>query len=247
MNEVDPEQPRDLPATQTNVPTVPRWEDLIDIFLCPREVFQRRAEGSLFIPLATLAGLGFFSYYFFLPANAMMLHTVLAERAALASTPDQAETLLGLTSLFTWGLGIVLALRLVVVVLGTGFLLWIVAHALRSPTRLSRVLVVATYAAFVQLLSHLSNNLYLIWHGEAGLDSVRDASFGILHFVGDHRMEPIWRSLGSRLDLFAVWQAILWGIDLMVVLEMSRTRATVIAALTWALVPLPAVLGWVLR
>jgi hypothetical protein len=64
-----------------------RWEDYVDVFLSPVDLFRRRAADRVAPPLITLLILAVLVYLAMMPANAMMM------RAAMMDNPEVADAM----------------------------------------------------------------------------------------------------------------------------------------------------------
>jgi hypothetical protein len=214
-----------------------RWEDYIDIFFSPAELFRRRASDRIAPPLLTLLGLAIVFYLIMLPAAGIIM------RASLAANPQAAAVMNGrMGTIFMLMGSIMVPITYSIMLACTAFLLWLIGRIADTRTVFGRTMLIATYAGFVMLLSQVAGNVMILIHGEAGLDIVRDVSFGALRFVGSKDMDQMTMALLRRFELFAIWQAVLWAIGLREIYKISTGRAAFIAAITWALFALPAVI-----
>jgi hypothetical protein len=214
-----------------------RWEDYIDVFISPSELFARRARDRVLPPLLTLLGLALVFYFVLMPANAMIM------RASVADNPDALEAMsrFGLVMQLIGGVMVPIT-YLVIIVFGAA-LLWLVGRFIDVRTDFSRTMLIATYAAFVYLVAQVAGGVAVLIHGDVGLDMIRHTSFGPLRFVGSNDMNRVIMALLRRLDIFAIWQAVLWMIGMQVVYSLSRARAAGIAATVWLIYALPGVLA----
>jgi hypothetical protein len=213
-----------------------RWEDYIDVFVSPTALFRRRAHDSVLPPLLTLFAIGLLFYVLLLPANGMVMRAGARDEDALAAI-DRMGTFMAVA-------GAVMVPVLYSMVIGTAaFLLWVGGRVADISTDFGRMLLIATYAAFVYLLSQVFGGAAALLHGEAGLDLVRDMSFGPLRFVGNESMNPALMALLRRFDIFNVWQAVLWAIGLRVLYGVTAARAAAVAAAAWILFIIPMLVG----
>jgi hypothetical protein len=214
-----------------------RWEDYIDVIFSPAELFRRRAGDRVAPPLITLLVLAVLFYFIMLPANGM------AMRAATTANPDAAGAIERFGMLFQVLGSILIPITYLFVIAVAALLLLGVGRMADVPTTLSRTMLVATYAAFIYLVAQLAGGVSILIHGESGLDVIRHTSFGVLRFVGDADMNPVTMALLRRLDVFAIWQAVLWGIGVAIVFGASRAQAAATAGVTWLLAALPGIAG----
>ena len=214
-----------------------RWEDYIDVIVSPVELFRRRAADRVGPPLITLLVLAVIFYFVMLPANGMVM------RAATAANPDAAGAIERFGILFQVLGSILIPITYLFVIAVAALLILGVGRMADVQTTLSRTMLIATYAAFIYLVAQIAGGVSVLIHGEVGLDVIRHTSFGALRFVGDAEMNPVTMALLRRLDVFAIWQAVLWGIGVAVVFGASRARAAAIAGVTWLLAALPGIAG----
>jgi hypothetical protein len=223
------------PETQPQAAS--RWEDYIDVFFSPAELYRRRAHDRVAPPLLTLLLLGLVFYFVMLPANRMIMFASLPDDPNAAAAVEQMGTILQLVG------GIFVPITYVVVLGVAAFLLWLVGRFAEMRTVFNRTMLIATYAGFVYLLAQVAGGLSVMLHGEAGLDVIRHTSFGPLRFVGHQEMNPVAMGLLRRFDIFNLWQAVLWGIGLSVIYRATRAQAAITAAAAWLLFAIPGIIG----
>jgi hypothetical protein len=211
-----------------------RWEDYIDVFFSPAELYRRRAQDRVGPPLVTLLLLGVFFYFVMLPANRIIM------QASIAANPEAAQALERLGTLLQILGSIFLPATYLAVIASAAVVLLIVGRVLEIRTEFSRTMLIATYAAFVYLLSQVAGGVAVLLHGD-GLDLIRHISFGPLRFVGDPEMDPVISAVLRRFELFTLWQTVLWGVGIAVIYRVSRMHAAAVAGLTWLLLALPAI------
>jgi hypothetical protein len=212
-----------------------RWEDCIDVFFSPAELYRRRADDRVMPPLLILLGLAVVLYFVMLPANAMVMRATIAENPEAGAMIDQFGTLLQLLG------SIFVPITYLIVLSLAAATLWFNGRLVDIRTDFSRTMLIATYAGFVYLLSQVAGGVAVMLHGEVGLDITRQLSFGPLRFLGSPDMDPVVAALLRRFELFTLWQAALWGIGIAVIYRVSRARAFMVASLTWLLLAIPSV------
>lgn len=216
---------------------VSRWEDYVDVFFSPRELYERRARDRVAPPLITLLVLATAGYFLMLPANRLIMMASLPDDPQAAAAMEQMGTVFQLIG------GVFVPLTYVVVLATAAFLLWLVGRFAEMRTEFSRTMLIATYAGFVYLLAQIAGGLSVLVQGEAGLDMIRHTSFGPLRFVGSTEMNPVLTGLLRRFDIFNIWQAVLWGIGLSVIYRASRAQAAATAFAAWLLFAIPGIIG----
>lgn len=217
-----------------------RWEDYIDVFFSPAELFRRRARDGAGVPFVTLLILGIVFYFLLLPANTMIVRSTIPPEA-------QAQLSENMLNIMTYGGSIMIPIVYSIMILSAAALLWIGGRVADLRTEFSRTLLIATYAAFVLLLSQILGGVLVLIQGEAGLDIVRHLSFGPLRFIGSADMDRMQMAILRRFDLFYIWQAVLWAVGLHIIYKAGWARAGAIAFVTWLLFAIPGIIGALLN
>lgn len=212
-----------------------RWEDYIDVFFSPFELFRRRAHDRVAPPLLTLLALGIVFYLLMIPANRIVVRGSIPPE-------QQAQMPEGMVNMMTY-LGVIgVPIMYAVMTAIAAGLLWIGGRIADIRTDFSRTMLIATYAAFVLLLSQILASVLVMVGGEAAFDPIRSMSFGVLRFIGDAGMNRSAAALLRLLDVFAIWQAVLWAIGLSVIYRVSMARAAAVAAVVWLLFAVPGLI-----
>jgi hypothetical protein len=212
-----------------------RWEDYIDVFFSPFELFRRRAQDKVAPPLLTLLGLGIVFYLLMIPANRIVVRgSIPAEQ--------QAQMSEGMINMMSYAGVIGVPIMYLVMIVIAAALLWIGGRVFDIRTDFSRTMLIATYAAFVLLVSQILASVLIMVGGEASFDPIRSMSFGVLRFIGDAEMNKSLAAVLGLIDIFSIWQAALWTIGLSVIYKVSIGRAAIIAAFVWVLFAIPGII-----
>lgn len=223
--------------TEATAEKTARWEDYVDVFFSPRELYERRAGDRILPPLLALFAAGVLLYVIMLPVNRMMMEAAIADQPA-----DAREAAERFGVVFQFIGAIMVPVVLFITVAFAGFLLWGVSSTFGVTLAFRDALLIATYAAFVYLIAQVLAGGIILVTGANTVDPVRDTSFGILRFVDTDAFDAVLIPVLRRFDLFAFWQAALWAIGVSVVARVSIGRAVLIAALAWILYAVPAVI-----
>jgi hypothetical protein len=213
-----------------------RSEDCIDVFLSPVELFERRAGDRVAPPFITLLVLAFVLYFVMLPANRIVMLASVSDNPQALEAMERFGTIMQIVG------SIFVPVTYAAVVLWSAALLWMVGRAVDIRTTFSRTVLIATYAAFIMLLSQLVVGVLVLIHGEAGLEPARHLSTGVLRFTGDVGMDRAIVPLLQRVDIFAIWQAVIWGVGIHVIHRTRAIHAAAVAAVVWLLFAAPGVL-----
>jgi hypothetical protein len=214
--------------------TTSRWEDYIDVFFSPVELYRRRARDGAGPPLVTLLLLAVFFYFVMLPANRIIM------QASIAANPEAAQALERMGTLLQILGSIFVPVTYLLVIVSAAAVMLIVGRLLEIRTEFSRTMLIATYAAFTYLLAQVAGGVAVLLQGD-GLDLIRHTSFGPLRFLGDPGMNPVMSAVLRRFELFTLWQTVLWAIGIAVIYRVPRLHAAATAGITWLLLALPGV------
>ncbi|MDQ6887191.1 MAG: YIP1 family protein [Gemmatimonadota bacterium] len=213
------------PPAKTSV-----WEDFIDIFYAPSQVFARRINGSAFIPIAVVTLLLVVLYY----ASKGVMSPIFegeyrrgaeaAMRKNARITPEMMEK--GKAMAQTFG-GLFLLVITPVVILLTGVVTWLVGKLFDSEQTIRSAIVVAAYANIVRVVGFIVATIQATVMDPAGLNSQYSVSLSLARFVDpDTTAMPTLVALG-RVDLFTIWLTALLVIGLIVTGRVPRGKAIV--------------------
>jgi hypothetical protein len=230
------------PATAPPEPSPPAlWEDFVDIFFAPREVFRRRTDGRalpvLLVLTGFMVGLAFVYQVALGPAIEADLVRAVESRAGSDAqmTPAQIEGVRAVSSVLA-PLAALVTVPLGVLV--TSLLAWALTRVFGTATRFAVVTTVVAYAQFPRILEEGT----AIAQG-ALLDprSIFDVSIGPVRFVDTADAPAVLVATLVRFDLFLLWSLALIGLGLANAVGLSRGRAVAVASILWLLGGLPGI------
>jgi hypothetical protein len=213
-----------------------RWEDYIDVFVSPVELFDRRREAGWGHPLAVLLIASVALYYLLLPAN-----TILMREAMANADPQAAEAMERFGNMFRLIGGLFVPFGLAFAILLRSGVLWAGGKVFDVALRFRAALLITTFASFVLLVQQVLTAGLVLYYQDRGLDPIRDLSFGVVRFLDYEALPPALVPLLGAVDVFSIWQAVLTGIGVYVIARTSRGQAAALAALVWLLSSLPGV------
>ena len=235
----------ETPAAATPTKKASVFEDLIDIYFSPSEVFERRQDGRFGLALLVYVILG--SLLFILAANYLapaleadfMRGIEAARRDAPNMTEEQIATMRGFAEKGQmFGAPFVIAIGVLLV----GFVLWLVGKLFGSVQTIALAMMVATYSQFPRLIQGVLNAVQGYLMDPASLDSMYRVTASPARFLDPSSSSPMVLAMLSRLDLFTIWCTILLAIGLAITGRISRGKAFAAAAIVWVLGALPVVM-----
>ncbi|HKT09985.1 MAG TPA: YIP1 family protein [Gemmatimonadaceae bacterium] len=225
--------------TATAAPKAPSvWEDFIDIFTSPSEVFARRQNGNWFIPMIVVTVLVFAIY---LGTKSMTQAVFDAEfargmQAAMRQnpqlTPDQIEKGKSFAGV-AFGAAVLFAVP--IATFFVGLCLWVVGKLFDATIGFGAALLVAAYAQFPKIFQPVAGALIAYFSDPSTLTSASKITVSPAHFLDVSTTSPVMLALLTRFDLLTIWCTILVGIGLAVVGKIPRSKAMLAAVIVWAL------------
>ncbi len=217
-------------------------EDFVDIFLSPAAVFDRRRNGSAWIPLlvvTALVGIGFLvsagglepviDAEFQRNAARMM-----AENPQL--TPEMLERGRGF-GLLAAKVGAFITTPLSIVVVG--FLVLILGKLVEARQSFSQAMMIAAYAYIPRIIAAVAIPIQLRFMSPEQLDGMARISLSPARFLDPDTTSPLVTAVLGRLDITVLWSTLLIAIGVSVVAKVSRTSGWVVALLVWLAGALP--------
>ena len=228
-------------TTDTAVDVTPerasRWEDFIDIVFSPAQVFARRGNDGWLKPFLILAAINVVLYYALLPVTGPTIEAAMRENAPPNVTPAQLQQGAQMMKI---GMGVIAPLMYLLMILGTGVAVKFVSALFDGTPTWGQSFAITTHAHFITVIQSLIVTASIFIMDVLGNPaSGKSGSFGLLRFV-DVGNDPVMRALLGRTDLFAIWIAALFGVGLITVAKMEKSKAFITAAIVWALIALPS-------
>lgn len=240
-----PSNPSGAAAATTSSPA-PIWEDFIDIFHSPSDVFARRENGNVWIPMLTVAVILTVLFY----ATKGVLQPVMDaefQRGAAAAmrknpqiTEEQMASMRGFQEKFA---GILILIFVPIGIFFNGLALWLIGKLMDATESLRTAVIVAAYAFVPRIVESLVNTVQALILDSSSMTSHYSLTLGIGRFLNPDTSSPFVLAILGRVDLFTIWATILLAIGLSVTGKIPRSRAAMAAAMVWLLGSLPALLG----
>jgi len=221
------------------------WEDFIDIFYAPSDVYARRAHSGFFLPLVVvtlLTGILFVVNSGVLAPimDAEMSRSFAAmQRKGVTLNQNQIDSARHMSETF----GKVAAFIFMPVgIFFTGLFLWIVGKFVDSKATLGQGLMVASYAFLPRVLEAVLTGVQGLLLDPSKLNGRFRISLGVGRFFDPDATSPLLLALVGRIDVFTIWVTVLLAIGLAVTGKISRQKAAIAGVIVWFLGALPTVL-----
>lgn len=230
----------------TAVPPTPAgaglWEDFIDIFHQPSQVFDRRRDGQFGLALLLLVVIMALLYFALNNGIAPIIEAEVGRQAAAMAeknptmSADQLTGARGAMEKFAM-FGAVVFVPLGVL-LGA-LVLWLVAKFLDAKVAFAAAMMIMTYSQLPRLVELILNALQGLFLDPASITSRYSVQIGPARFL-DNDANPFLAALLGGLDLFTIWVCVLVAIGLAVVARVPLKRGVIASAIVWVLGLLPA-------
>lgn len=214
-----------------------RWEDFIDVFYAPADVFRRRAAESFAVPMLVVAVV----MAVLAITNAGVLQPVMdaefarATAAAMKANPNVTpETMARMKS---FGEGVQRYGTIVVSLIGLlilGSMTWLVGKLVESRQTWHAAMVVACYAWVPRLVEQIVYGVEGLLMNADQLTSHYALQIGPARFFDVDSTSPVLMALLGRLDLFTLWVTVLLAIGVYATGRVSKNRAAVAGVLFWS-------------
>jgi hypothetical protein len=218
-----------------------RWEDLLDVFIAPGELFRRRSDGKFGFGLLMLVVLT--AIIFFGTRSAMQpIWDAEFQRGIAANpnlTPEQMET----GRKFAAGLApVFVVVGLPIGVLLLGLVIWLAARTVGGKPSYAQGATIATFAFYPRLLQGVVGAAQALLMDEGKLTSQYSVSLGVARFLDPQSTSAMLLAFLGRVDLFTLWVTVLVAVGLKQMTRITTGQAAAGAALVWLLGSLPALL-----
>ena len=222
-----------------------KFEDMIDIWYAPSQVFRRREKGGWGLAMITIAVLmtvlGIASQRAMGPiVQTMIAHSLQGTKDL---TPEQREAAVNMGSKFqmVFAYGAILLVPITMFVVG--LIVWLVGKFFDAKEELGAAVMIAVFAYFPRLLGALVGLLLATFGDTTQMKGIGDVTLSAAHFLDPNAVSSGIYTLATRLDLFVIWETVLIGIGLSVVGRISREKAIIASILIFIVGSLFPLLG----
>jgi hypothetical protein len=218
------------------------WEDFIDIFYQPSQVFERRREGKFGLALLALVVISGILFFALRNGIAPIMDAEMAKAAAAMAaknpqiTPDQIAAQQSMMEKFA-GIGYVIFLPIGIVV--TAALLWIAGKIVGASAAFAAAMMIATYSQVPRIVEMVLNAVQGLVLSPESITSRYSVQLGPARFFDGASANPFLLVILGGLDLFTIWVTVLLAIGLAVIARVPRSQAAIAAAIVWFVTLIP--------
>jgi hypothetical protein len=222
------------------------WEDFIDIFYAPSQVFARRVGSGFGIPMLVVTVL----LALIAIANSGVMQPIMdaeftrTTAAAMRKNPQVTAEMMEKGRAIGEAIGKYGAVIFVPVgIFLTGLMLWIVGKFFDAKEPLADAIMVAAYSFTPRVLEAVLAGVQGLLLDPATMNGRFKLSLGLGRFLDPDTASPVLLALLGRVDVFTIWVTVLLVIGLSVTGRIPRARAAVAGVLMWVIGALPQLLG----
>ena len=222
------------------------WEDFLDIFYAPGEVFRRREKGNFWIPLLVvtllMAVLAF--------ANRNIMQPVFDAEFArnaqklMAANPQLTPEMLERTKAIGFTVAqygsIVLVPILAVVI---AFAAWLLVKLFGAKLSWNAAMVVASFGLIPRVVQQIALSVQGLLMDPASLTSRFAIEVGPGRFMDPNSIQPVAGVIYDHLDLFMLWSVVLVTIGVAVISKLPKAKAWIFGLSFWVVTMLLPLLG----
>jgi hypothetical protein len=232
-------------ATPAVAPRAALWEDFIDIFYAPSDVFKRRENGNVFVPLAVITVMC--GALFYLNSGALQpMFDAEFDRAMSAATRQNpnmpAEAIERMRGFATRMQMVMIFIFLPIAMFGVGVTTWLAGKLVDAKQTFRAALVVGAYAYAPRIIDGVVQGLQGLFLDPAQLDGRFRLTLGVGRFLDPDTVSPLLLAVVGRLDLITIWITVLVAIGLCVTGRISMAKAAIAAAIVWLVGGLPLII-----
>jgi uncharacterized membrane protein (DUF485 family) len=222
------------------------FEDFIDIFTAPSQVYARRANGNFWLVLLILAVV-----FAVLGFAGRATYQTLIEAEFARNTPQMMEANPELTEdqlaqmrrFGTMGAKVMMYVGMPLLILVVGLVAWVAGKIFGATLTYGQAALIVAYAQVPRVLGSIAFLVQGLLVDPATAGGFAAYSIGPARF-----MDPATTSAGlmqflARLDLFVLWPTLLIGIGIAVIGRVPREKGYLAAALVWLIGSATAIWG----
>ena len=223
-----------------------RWEDFVDIFYAPSQVFARRATSGFGIPmLVVTVVVGLIAI-----ANSGVMQPMMdaefsrATAAAMRNNPQVTAEMMEKGRGFGEAIAKYGAFVFIPVgIFFTGLALWLSGKLVDAKEHLGQAIMIAAYSFVPRIVEGVLAGVQGLVLDPSAMNGRFKLSLGVGRFLDPDTASPIALALLGRIDLFTIWVTVLLAIGLAVVGRIPRSRAAIAAVLVWIIGALPQLMS----
>lgn len=226
--------PLDDAAVAPVAPKTSTWEDALDIFYAPTQVFERRRDGQYWVPLLILVALTMAIYFLSLQYNEAVgdaeFARAMAKQAANGQklTPEQMEAAKAFAAKIK---GLIVYIIPVGMVLGawlSGLMIRLLCNLMGGRLEFGQATAIGVLANFPELLGKVAVGVQGLFLDTNTVTSKYSFATSAARFLSPDSNTVLLKA-AALADPFVIWSAVVLGIGAYVIGRMEKEKAAVLA------------------
>lgn len=212
--------------------------DLLEVIWAPAKVFDRTRDTgsakhilalSLIMLVVAVATWGLTRPFIEAAVDVQM------QVAAKKGAQVPPEAIAASQTMAKWGSWIGSALFVPISAVVSGLLLFLAGKITSARVRYGQAVMIAALAAVTRLFALLAMAVIGAVNDPASISSAGQGSLGLARFVDPLTASTATATLATNIDIFSIWQLVLFAIGMSVVARVSRATGAFAALLAWAI------------
>ncbi len=236
--------PPDSPTPAPETASV--WEDFLDIFYAPSQVFRRRANGNFWIPLLVvtvlISALGF--------ANRNVMRGVFegewARNTAKTMQANPQITQDAMNKMRDLSYNVALYGTVVLIPIGIlvmAFVVWLLVKLFQAKISWNAALIIASFAMVPRVLQQVALSVQGLVLDPAKMVSAASVAIGPARYLDPATTGAWTAAVANHRDLFVVWGVVLSAIGVAAIAKVPKAKAWAFGVSYWVITLLPALYG----
>jgi hypothetical protein len=231
-------------TTATRPADVSFWEDLINIFVSPVDVFRRRQNKSVWPPMLFVALV--IGVIYFATANTIqpVFEAEYNRNAAaqMAKNPQLTQEVMDKMRDTSFTVArYTMSIVMIVTIFLLGIVTWLVSKLVGAKTTFNQGLVVAAWAYMPRILSFIATGVQGLLIDTSKVTSQLQLTLSPARFLDPDKVSPFVMQFMGRFDLITIWVTILLAVGIYVTGRVSKGRAAMFGVLIWLIGSLPVI------
>lgn len=214
------------------------WEDFLEIFIKPADVFERRKAAGFGVPLLVLTILFAVLFLGLRGAFQPMMDAENARAIAkvMAKNPQITEEMIaGNRAMGDKLAPVIVTVTVPIAVLFIALFTWGAGKMVGAATTLGAAMMIATYSYFPRLLELLVSGAQVLLLPEEQITGRASVSLGAARALDPETASSMLMAAMMRVDVFTLWVTFLLAVGIRVVGKVPMGKALVAAGVVWVL------------
>lgn len=216
-------------AGQAGKPQASSWEDALDVYYAPRDVFERRRDGKYFWPLLVLSVLSTLVFLLSQQMNSALQDAEFARVMRESAMPaEQAKSAKEMGEKFSAFAVYLIPVFTAIGAWVSGFILLMMGKMMSAKLNFSQATAISVLASMPELLGRAIVGVQSMFLDTSGVVHRYSMSLNAARFLPGDANKWLLK-FAALADPFVIWGAVLIGIGAWIIGRMEKEKAAVLA------------------